>query len=372
MILETSWGTATGWMIVRDVLLIGPWHHDDDRSATYRRTPERLRGRAHPAAHDPLRLRRGADDHGLRAGARLRPLARALGVHRQRLPPGPRLGRRAPTCELTLTTDMLLGFEGGQASARTLLKAGRHPVRRAVVGWRRAADDLRGGLPASSSGRRTTGSTGWPAGSFPDHPWRSYLQRSALTLKGLTYSPTGAVDRRRQRPRSRRRRAATATTTTGSPGSATRPSPCGGCTPSASTGRPSTSSPSSPTSPSGDDDLQIMYGIGGERDLDEDELDHLPGYAELPAGADRQRGVRPEAARRLGRPARLASTCTPRPPTTSTTGSGRSSTSRWARRSSTGASPTPASGRCAASTGTSPPPRSCAGSRSTAAPGWPG
>ena len=30
-------------------------------------------------------------------------------------------------------------------------------------------------------------------GSFPDHPWRSYLQRSALTLKGLTYAPTGAM-----------------------------------------------------------------------------------------------------------------------------------------------------------------------------------
>ena len=39
MVLETSWGTPAGWMIVRDVLLIGPWHHQDDRSATYRRTP---------------------------------------------------------------------------------------------------------------------------------------------------------------------------------------------------------------------------------------------------------------------------------------------------------------------------------------------
>src|SRR5207245_5697049 len=28
---------------------------------------------------------------------------------------------------------------------------------------------------------------------FPAHPWRAYLQRSALTLKGLTYSPTGAL-----------------------------------------------------------------------------------------------------------------------------------------------------------------------------------
>jgi GH15 family glucan-1,4-alpha-glucosidase len=30
-------------------------------------------------------------------------------------------------------------------------------------------------------------------GTFPDHPWREYLVRSALTLKGLTYAPTGAL-----------------------------------------------------------------------------------------------------------------------------------------------------------------------------------
>ncbi len=28
---------------------------------------------------------------------------------------------------------------------------------------------------------------------FPDHPWRRHLQRSALALKGLTYAPTGAL-----------------------------------------------------------------------------------------------------------------------------------------------------------------------------------
>ena len=39
MVLETSWGTRGGWIIVRDVLLIGPWHHEDERSTTHRRSP---------------------------------------------------------------------------------------------------------------------------------------------------------------------------------------------------------------------------------------------------------------------------------------------------------------------------------------------
>ena len=38
-VLETSWGTSGGWIIVRDVLLIGPWHHEQDRSHTHRRAP---------------------------------------------------------------------------------------------------------------------------------------------------------------------------------------------------------------------------------------------------------------------------------------------------------------------------------------------
>jgi GH15 family glucan-1,4-alpha-glucosidase len=34
----------------------------------------------------------------------------------------------------------------------------------------------------------------WLAGGrFPDHRWRGHLQRSALTLKGLTFTPTGAT-----------------------------------------------------------------------------------------------------------------------------------------------------------------------------------
>ena len=39
MVLETSWGTPDGWLLIKDVLLIGPWHHERDRSHTHRRAP---------------------------------------------------------------------------------------------------------------------------------------------------------------------------------------------------------------------------------------------------------------------------------------------------------------------------------------------
>ena len=82
---------------------------------------------------------------------------------------------------------------------------------------------------------------------------------------------------------------------------------------SASTGRPTTSSSSSPTSSRNEDGgLQIMYGIDGERDLTEHELDHLTGYEGAQPGAHRQRRLRPAPERRLRRGPRLDPTCTPR------------------------------------------------------------
>ena len=51
-------------------------------------------------------------------------------------------------------------------------------------------------------------------------------------------------------------------------------------------------------------DLQIMFGIGGERDLTERELPHLTGWRRQRAGAGGQRRVEPAPARRLRRAAR--------------------------------------------------------------------
>src|SRR4051794_41180595 len=39
LIMETTWQTRTGWMIVRDALVMGPWHHAETRARRYRRPP---------------------------------------------------------------------------------------------------------------------------------------------------------------------------------------------------------------------------------------------------------------------------------------------------------------------------------------------
>jgi alpha,alpha-trehalase len=276
MVLETSWGTETGWMVVRDVLLIGPWHHDRDRSATYSRTPN-----DYEAEHVLLRTIRCVSgevqtimdcepvlDYGRQpvrwdytAESYYQGSATADGID----------------LRLTLTTDMRLGFEGGQASSRTLLKAGE--TRFVALSW--------GGAEPPTTYDDAYQRLVWTAhhwqhwlarGNFPDHPWRSYLQRSALTLKGLTYSPTGAVT---------------------AAGSTSLPETPGGDrnydyrftwirdATFALWGMYSLGFDWEAVDffsfiadvAEGEDDLQIMYGIGAERDLEEHELDHLPGYA---------------------------------------------------------------------------------------------
>src|SRR5215467_16230544 len=39
MVLETTWDTPTGWAIVRDVMLVGPWRDESPGLSQYRRAP---------------------------------------------------------------------------------------------------------------------------------------------------------------------------------------------------------------------------------------------------------------------------------------------------------------------------------------------
>src|SRR5207253_621943 len=124
MVLETSWGVHGGWIIVRDVLLIGPWHHEAERSQTYRRSPT-----DYDADHVLLRLIRCVNgevqvnldcepkfDYGRVAAG----WAYADGGYHEAVARGAGID-----VELRLTTDMRLGFEGGRATARTLMKEGQ-------------------------------------------------------------------------------------------------------------------------------------------------------------------------------------------------------------------------------------------------------
>src|SRR5438105_5661147 len=38
-VLETTWMTRTGWLVVYDFLAIGPWHHEDEREGRHARAP---------------------------------------------------------------------------------------------------------------------------------------------------------------------------------------------------------------------------------------------------------------------------------------------------------------------------------------------
>src|SRR5918912_1550471 len=39
LVLETTWRTRTGWLLVRDALVVGRWYHEQRRSGTHRRPP---------------------------------------------------------------------------------------------------------------------------------------------------------------------------------------------------------------------------------------------------------------------------------------------------------------------------------------------
>jgi alpha,alpha-trehalase len=190
-VLETSWGTSNGWIIVRDVLLIGPWHHEHERSHTHRRAPT-----DYDADHVLLRLIRcvnGEVQVTLDCEPRF-DYGRSNGAWEYTGP-----GYREAKCscpdselELKLVSDMNIGFEGARATGRTLVKEGDTLF--VALAWSEH--------PPPDTYEAAYDRLVWTAhhwqhwldhGTFPDHPWRTYLQRSALILKGLSYSPTGAL-----------------------------------------------------------------------------------------------------------------------------------------------------------------------------------
>jgi GH15 family glucan-1,4-alpha-glucosidase len=191
MVLETSWDVPGGWIVVRDVLLIGPWHHEHDRSTTHRRAPT-----DYDADHVLLRMVRcvqgevqlsldcePAFDYG-----RLRGKWEYSGEGYREV----RCHAEEGDLTLTLVSDLNLGIEGPGVTARHLMRQDQSAF--CALAWSEH--------PAPITFEQAYTRLVWTAhhwqhwlnrGIFPDHPWRGFLQRSALTLKGLSYAPTGAL-----------------------------------------------------------------------------------------------------------------------------------------------------------------------------------
>jgi alpha,alpha-trehalase len=188
-IVETTWMTQSGWLVVRDALAIGPWRDSSDQ-------------------HEHTRPPTDADaEHIL-----LRTIECIQGTVQVELVCEPMLDyARVPaswtavgdgyacadatdgTTTMRLHSDLLIGIEGNRARARHTLEEGE--TRYCALSW---AEDLRGPRSAEEAtamlDRTSHYWRGWiDDGRFPDHRWRTYLQRSALVLKGLTYAPTGAM-----------------------------------------------------------------------------------------------------------------------------------------------------------------------------------
>jgi alpha,alpha-trehalase len=178
-----------------------------------------------------------------------------------------------------LITDMSLGIEGERVRARHTLQLGEQVY--CALSW---ADELETPQSLDEANERLAATTrfwrSWLEGAREaDHPWRTAIERSALTIKGLTYMPTGAT---------------VAALTTSLPE-----------TPGGERNwdyrytwiRDSTFTLQAlhwlnldweadefmqfvaDLEPNSDGGLQIMYGIDGRRDLSESTRDDLSGYA---------------------------------------------------------------------------------------------
>ncbi len=291
MVLETTWHTLTGWLVVQDLLVVRPVS-DGARRADYRRAP----GDSAPVG-TLLRLAHCID-------GRVEVVANAVPLFDYGTTNGTwdydgegydRVAIAHPAGEprLVLTSSLRLGMAGPRCYGRSSLEEGERAF--VALSWG-------GQEPASieeACAQRDETVTYWrnwlSTGTFPDHPWRSYIERSALTLKGLSYAPTGAI------------MAAATTSLPETPGGArnwdyrytwVRDSSfmlrslyrigfaweaieyfafileaVTGASPDGPAGT------RLPGADAGDGwGLQIMYGIGGERDLTEHTLDHLSGW----------------------------------------------------------------------------------------------
>jgi alpha,alpha-trehalase len=187
--LATTWNTATGWMLVRDALTMGP-RRGEDVITPHTRPPADEDG-DHMLVRTVLCLEGHVDvdlvcepvfDYGRT------PAKWALADDGRNMAEASGAGQT-----LRLITDMRLGIEGERVRARHTLHQGDQVY--CALSWAdqletpRSLDEANGRLAATTRYWRN-----WlESAREADHRWRTAIERSALTIKGLTYMPTGAT-----------------------------------------------------------------------------------------------------------------------------------------------------------------------------------
>ncbi|HSZ36314.1 MAG TPA: glycoside hydrolase family 15 protein [Acidimicrobiales bacterium] len=189
MVLETTWHTPSGWLVVQDLLVVQPME-DGQRRTDYRRAP----GDNAPSGV-LLRIATCIEGH-VEVIANLVPVfeyGKQTGMWSYEGEGYETMSVCPPAGDpsLTLRSSFGLGAAGARCYGRSTLAKGESAF--VALSWSgRHPDDL-----AAAEAQLDATVTYWrdwlSNGTFPDHPWRIFLERSALTLKGLSYAPTGAI-----------------------------------------------------------------------------------------------------------------------------------------------------------------------------------
>ncbi|MFI5009962.1 MAG: glycoside hydrolase family 15 protein [Solirubrobacterales bacterium] len=189
-VIETTWMTAAGWLRVLDALTISDWH-ENELNTSHTRPPtdfdaDHLLVRIVECIQGQVQVEMVCEpmlDYGATP-------ARWEWVEDEH---GKGLKASAGDTTFGLFSDMRMGIEGNRAHARHTMAEGEK--RFCALSWTealagpRTVEQAEGHLERTSHFWRT-----WMAeGTYPDHPWRVHLERSALALKGLTFMPTGAL-----------------------------------------------------------------------------------------------------------------------------------------------------------------------------------
>ena len=191
-VIETTWMTAQGWLRVVDALTIGPWH-DNKHGSSHTRPPtdydaDHLVVRMIECIQGQVQIEIVCEpmlDYG------------ATPAHWSVVESGEEgvcmMDATDDVTAFRLFSDVRLGIEGNRAHGRHTMSEGEK--RFCALSWTEerggphTVEQAEGHMERTRHFWRT-----WLAGgTYPDHPWRFHLQRSALVLKGLTFMPTGAL-----------------------------------------------------------------------------------------------------------------------------------------------------------------------------------